>query len=92
MRELGDLNNSVPERIVSFGMAVVTDHSARQQAVMRRHKRPIESILGQIYAHRGYLPHSVVLDKSISASESIDQEMKDVEVQIRSDLQWNDVL
>jgi hypothetical protein len=92
MRELGELNNAVLERIVSFKIAVDTDPSACQQAVMRRYKPQMEKLLGKIYSYHDYLPVSMVLEQFNSASESTDQEIKDMEIQIRSEHEQNDIL
>jgi hypothetical protein len=92
MAELEDLNSAVLERVNSFKMAVATDQSATQQAVMRRYKPQMEKLLGQIYAHRQYLPLETVVEQFGVASDRIDQEITGIKVQIRSEHERNDLL
>jgi hypothetical protein len=90
--ELSKLNNAILLRIHSFKISISCDPFAFQRTVMHRYKPEMERFLGQIYAHSEFLPIGAVIEKFNEISDSIDKEIKGLDIEIRNEHERNELL
>jgi DNA repair exonuclease SbcCD ATPase subunit len=89
MNELEALNQQILDRIGSFKMALSTDETSCELAVMSRYKPQMEKLLGQVYPHSDYLPVSDVIEKFGSLSFKIENEIKEFETETKHEHERN---